>query len=108
MAEYLQITDVLITDYSGSMYDFALTGRPCWLFALDRKHYESVERGFYMPISELPFQFLESTADLYDAIRNFDSTEYKKDIDRFLENIGNIEDGQASRRIVDDIIGYLN
>lgn len=108
MAEYLQVTDALITDYSGSMYDFALTGRPCWLFALDRSHYEQVERGFYMSLSELPFLFLEKPADLYDAIRGFDSAEYKKKVGKFLTKIGNIEDGQASRRLVDDIIKYMN
>ncbi len=108
MAEYLQVTDALITDYSGSMYDFVLTGKPCWLFALDKQHYEQEERGFYMSISELPFSFSESIEDLYTSIECFDSVEYEYKIKVFLKNIGNVEDGNASKRIVDDIINYLS
>ena len=108
MAEYLQITDALITDYSGSMFDFVLTGKPCWLFALDRKHYENVERGFYMPISELPFTFAESLNELYKAIEAFDPIDYEKKANKFLELIGNVEDGNASEKIAEDILSFLS
>ena len=38
--------DVLVTDYSSSMFDFAVTGKPIVLFAYDLAHYEGRLRGF--------------------------------------------------------------
>ena len=41
------ITDVLITDYSSVMFDFAHTGRPMLFFTYDLEHYRDKLRGFY-------------------------------------------------------------
>lgn len=107
MMEYLICTDVLITDYSGSMFDFALTGRPCFLYAPDREHYEKVERGFYMDYDELPFPKAYSPEELIDMIKSFDGVSYEKNVNKFLETIGNVEDGHAAERVVDDIIHFI-
>lgn len=103
MAEYLSIADALITDYSGSMHDFALTRKPCFLFALDRDHYEKEERGFYDRIEDLPFSFSETNHELLSSIRDFDSDIYAEKIEQFLKRLGNVEDGKASKRIAEDI-----
>ena len=52
MAEYCLCTDVLITDYSGSMFDFPLTGKPCFLYVPDLENYQNNERGFYLSKTE--------------------------------------------------------
>jgi len=44
--ELMLVSDVLVTDYSSSMYEFALLGRPIGFFAPDHAAYE-LERGFY-------------------------------------------------------------
>lgn len=49
--ELLLIADVLITDYSSLMFDFAVTGRPMIFFAYDLEHYEST-RGVYFDLRE--------------------------------------------------------
>lgn len=107
MAEYLVCTDILITDYSGSMFDFALTGRPCFLFAPDREHYEHKERGFYLDYDSLPFPKAYTNTELLDQIGAFDSDLYKKNIEKFLEDIGNVEDGRASERIAKCIVHFI-
>ena len=45
MQELLCASDILITDYSSSMWDFALMKRPCFLYMPDKKIYE-LNRGF--------------------------------------------------------------
>ena len=54
MQELLLISNVLITDYSSSIWDFSLTNRPAFLFTPDADHYQN-ERAFYTPIEENEF-----------------------------------------------------
>ena len=49
MAEYLAATDVLITDASSCMFDFALTGKPCFLLFPDVDRYGS---DYFIAIGE--------------------------------------------------------
>ena len=44
--ELMLVSDVLVTDYSSAIYEFALLGRPMAFFAPDYEAYEA-ERGFY-------------------------------------------------------------
>lgn len=108
MAEYLLCADALITDYSGSLFDFALTKKPCYLFSLDRAHYEQEERGFYLSYNDLPFPKADSPEELYVAIENFNSLEYEEGVEKFLQDIGNVEEGCASTRIAEDIYAFMH
>jgi CDP-glycerol glycerophosphotransferase (TagB/SpsB family) len=45
--ELMPVSDVLVTDYSSAIFEFALLGRPIVLFAPDLAAYEA-ERGFYV------------------------------------------------------------
>ncbi|MEK8143524.1 CDP-glycerol glycerophosphotransferase family protein [Streptomyces sp. M10(2022)] len=47
VAELLLISDVLVTDYSSLMFDFAQTGRPMLFHTYDLAHYRDTLRGFY-------------------------------------------------------------
>ena len=108
MAEYLKCADVLITDYSASMFDFALTHKPCFLYAPDVHEYGSSERGFYTRIQSLPFPTARNSKELILAIEHYNDVEYKIKIDNLLEDMGNIEDGNASKRVVKDILSFID
>lgn len=108
MAEYLLCADVLLTDYSGTMFDYMLTGKPCFLYAHDRERYVNDERGIYMDISELPYSFADNIDELYDNIRKYDEDDFNRKESLFLEKIGNFEDGHASERVVKDIISFMD
>ena len=107
MAEYLAISDALITDYSGSLFDFCLTGRPAFLFAHDRKNYSERERGLYMDVSELPFAFADGADELISNIESYSEVESKTKITDFLCKIGNYETGNASADICEKILERL-
>ncbi|WP_179887855.1 CDP-glycerol glycerophosphotransferase family protein, partial [Streptomyces sp. b94] len=51
VSELLALTDVLVTDYSSIMFDFALLDRPVVLFAPDLEAY-AAERGSYFDLRE--------------------------------------------------------
>ena len=50
IAELMLIADVLVTDYSSVMFDFAATGKPMVFYTPDLAHYGDVLRGFYFDL----------------------------------------------------------
>lgn len=75
---FLNAMDGLITDYSSVFFDFAVTGKKIILFPYDLEQYES-QRGFYFPLSELPFPQVFDTEALCAEMRKgkeYDDTEF--------------------------------
>ena len=107
MNEYLIASDVLLTDYSGCIYDVALTDIPCFLFAHDREHYVEKERGMYMNLDSFPYPFADTFDQLIININNYNEEESKVRIHDFLKKIGNIEDGNAALRMVCYLERYM-
>lgn len=108
MMEYMTIADAMICDYSGAIFDYVHTYRPCFLYAHDLEHYTQVERGTYMEIKDLPYPFAETPENLYECIMNYNPEDQKNNIDDFNKRIGNVEDGHASERVVDIILNEMN
>lgn len=100
MQELLAASDIVITDYSSCIYDFMLTYKPGFIFATDKEKYEN-GRGLYYPLSNTPFPVAENNDELIKNIENFDYEKYKKEVKEFLDNKGCIDDGQASKRVVE-------
>jgi len=67
--EFLTAVDVLITDYSSIMYDFALVSRKIILYTYDKDEYFST-RGVYDDIDRYPFVQVENVADLLVEIQD--------------------------------------
>lgn len=93
MQELLAISDILITDYSSSIFDFSLLLRPCFIYASD---YESYDRGTYLQMDRLPYPFAMNERDLIDNIRQFSMDKYISSLRNFQNNIiGSYEKGVA-------------
>lgn len=97
--ELLSITDVLISDYSSLMFDFALTKRPCFLYVPDLDEYIRNDRKLYFNINELPFISVKSNDELASEITNFDTIKYKEDLEKFLNNTGSFEEGKCCEKL---------
>lgn len=104
MAEYLAISDILLTDASSSMFDYAVTNKPCILYFTDWKEYGSKERGFYIPIKDLPFPLAENFTELITILSDWDSVVYESKIADMKSNLGYVDDGNASQRNVQYIL----
>lgn len=97
MQELLCISDMLITDYSSSMFDFTMLLRPCILYATDIEQYD---RGYYYKFDELPFPLTRNQEEFIKAISLFNEEEYKKKLMKFFnEDIGLLENGHACETI---------
>lgn len=95
MQELLYASDILITDYSSSMFDFMYTMRPCFLYVKDKDIYD---RGFYLNMDELPFPKIESNETLEQVIISYKSHEYEERVKKFMDRIGSVEDGHATEK----------
>lgn len=107
MQELLAGIDLLITDYSSSMFDYALSGKPCIQFALDIEEYRK-DRNFYFPINDLPFPLAQSNQELQALIRTYDETQWSDKWEQFKAENGFCEDGHASARCAQWILSRLN
>lgn len=92
--------DLLITDYSSVIYEYALFKKPILIFAPDLENYK-VQRGFYLNIEALPAKIVENPKELNlesveDAVLNFS----EKETNLFLEKYMTACDGHATDRIV--------
>lgn len=97
MQVLLSATDVVISDYSSLMFDFALSGKPCFQFATDIEAYKK-DRNFYFQLDRLPFSVSQTNDELMEAIQLFDEVKYKQNVDRFFENVGMYKIGDASKK----------
>lgn len=104
MQELLSAADMLITDYSSSMFDFAMQSRPCILYATDAEAYD---RGFYFNLRELPFPLAENEEQLIATIEAFDSAAYTSRLNTFFtERVGLREDGHASEALAEWMVAH--
>ncbi|MCQ6276851.1 CDP-glycerol glycerophosphotransferase family protein [Bacillus sp. V3B] len=102
--ELYLLSDILMTDYSSVMFDFANTAKPLLFFTYDLEQYKNDIRGFYMDFEqEAPGPFLFETEDIIKAVKNIGDIqfEYKDKYKNFRDKYCSLEDGNASKRIVD-------
>jgi len=95
--------DVLVTDYSSSMFDFALTGRPVVLYAYDLEHYRDRLRGFTFDLqAEGPGPVVLDQGALTSALLDLPAVAaaYAHRHARFVERWCAVEDGRASERVL--------
>jgi CDP-glycerol glycerophosphotransferase len=103
-ADLYLAADLLVSDYSSAMFDFAVTGKPILLYTYDLEHYRDDVRGFYFDLEEIaPGPLLRTSAELVDAIADVDAVAAKH-IERYADfrrTFCSLEDGHASDRVLD-------
>ncbi|MFK0193157.1 CDP-glycerol glycerophosphotransferase family protein [Kitasatospora sp. NPDC090308] len=107
MADLSLITDVMITDYSSLMFDFANTGRPLLFFTYDLEHYRDTLRGFYFDFEHsAPGPLLFDSPELISSIRDAERIRqrYAERYRRFQDAFCDLDDGYASARLAERIL----
>ncbi|MCW2603119.1 MAG: CDP-glycerol glycerophosphotransferase [Pseudonocardiales bacterium] len=95
--------DVLVTDYSSVMFDFAITGKPMAFFAHDLRHYEDTLRGFYFDYrATMPGPIVDDAPDLAVALQSLvaDPSPYAQRYAAFQAQFCHLEDGHAGDRVL--------
>lgn len=93
--------DVLVTDYSSVMFDFALLRKPMVFYTYDYEEYLAT-RGTYFDLREEgPGRFAADTEALIDALHTAeeDRTAMESTYERFIARYCGQEDGLAAERV---------
>ncbi|MDN6724773.1 MAG: CDP-glycerol glycerophosphotransferase family protein, partial [Tetragenococcus halophilus] len=99
--DILFITDVLISDYSSLIYEFAVFKRPMLFYAFDLEDYIT-SRDFYEPYETfVPGKIVETFDDLIIALKEEDFEQEK--VPKFLDKHFKYQDGKSSERLVDHL-----
>lgn len=102
MEELYLVSDILISDYSSAMFDYAILDRPIILFAYDLEDYTKNIRGIYLDLEEIkPGPVLYTSKDVENAIINIDQIEeeYNSFRKKFQERFNQYECENSSEKV---------
>lgn len=98
------ISDLLITDYSSVFFDFANLKKPILFYMYDLEEYRDDIRGFYLDVEDLPGPIIKNEKELIKCIKNVNNF-YNKKYQTFNKKFNYLDDGNASKRVVESVIG---
>jgi CDP-glycerol glycerophosphotransferase len=104
VSDLLAVTDVLVTDYSSVMFDFAVTRRPMLFFTYDYDDYVGATRGTYFDLAQVaPGPLVTTSDELIAALRDTDAwiDHYADRYASFVKRFAEYDDGHAAERVVD-------
>ncbi|KZX10826.1 CDP-glycerol glycerophosphotransferase family protein [Methanobrevibacter filiformis] len=107
--ELYLISDILITDYSSVMFDYSLLKKPMIFYTYDLEFYKNNLRDFYFNIyEEAPGPILETNEEIVNYIKSFNTEEYflkyQNKYSNFIKKYNSYDDGNVSKRIVENIL----
>ncbi|MGN0242654.1 MAG: CDP-glycerol glycerophosphotransferase family protein, partial [Lachnospiraceae bacterium] len=97
--EFLSVTDVLVTDYSSVLFDYAKTGRKMILYAYDEAVYRK-ERGFYLDLTDLPFPIVREPSELLRELHSGKQYEDAAFLTEFCPYAGETDTAQICRQVI--------
>ena len=74
--DFLNATDLLVTDYSSIMFDYAVSGRKIILFTYDRAEYLS-DRGMYIDLDKVEFPQADTVEALIEKMNDEEPASYE-------------------------------
>ena len=100
--ELLLAADVLVTDYSSWLFDFAAMARPVVLFAPDLERYRDEVRGLHIDLeADGPGAVARTVEEVLGALRDSDAWGERREA--FVNRYCPLADGQAARRLVEQV-----
>ncbi|SNT57821.1 CDP-glycerol glycerophosphotransferase [Asanoa hainanensis] len=97
--------DVLVTDYSSVMFDYAVLDRPIVIYAPDWEAYRMIRGVYFDVVAEPPGAVAQTLDDLYEVLSSgaFENDAATKARAEFRRRFATLDDGHAAQRVVDTV-----
>ena len=103
------ISDLMISDYSGTIFDYANLKRPMVLYMYDREQYVEHANGLNFPLESLPGRIVENQEELVCAVREeLSAFSYDEKYRQFNETFNCLEGADSSGKLLAAVIGQTN
>lgn len=107
MYELLAATDVFVSDYSSAAFDASYMRIPVFLYVDDLDEYIADRGKLTWNMDEIPFDMAKNNKELENNIYEFKEEKYLDKLENTFKNMGLLEDGKASKRVVRLIEEYV-
>ncbi|MBD7994478.1 CDP-glycerol glycerophosphotransferase family protein [Arthrobacter sp. Sa2CUA1] len=111
VTDYPQISDlclaadILVTDYSSIMFDFAVTGKPMFFLVPDLEDYRDSVRGFYFDFeAQAPGPLVRDQKELCARLGDYSPADWQAKYSRFTQTYAPDDDGGAAARLLQSIL----
>lgn len=102
MQDILLAADILITDYSDSVFEFSVLRKPSYIYATDIEEYQKM-RGLNDDFFKMPFKVCTSDEELIEELSKYTPEVGRAAAEQFIEQFGSFDDGNASKAVVQRI-----
>lgn len=101
--DLILISEVMVTDFSGCMFDAFRLKKIVFLYASDYESYIRNERKLYFDLTKLPSSLSKTNEELCESIKFHNQEIYDKKLRGFLDIIHYYPGGHAAEQIADKI-----
>lgn len=99
------ISDLMISDYSGTIFDYANLKRPMVLYMYDKDSYMNDWTGTYFMPEDLPGEIVMTQEEMHASIiRQLEHFEYDEKYRQFNETFNGLDGADCAERVIADLI----
>ncbi len=103
--ELYLVSDIMITDYSSTMFDYSILNRPMVFYPYDIEQYDRMHGFYFDYMSFVPGPVAMNTDELIPYLKKeYDFKEYREALESFRSRFNAWEKGNASAQITDLIL----
>ncbi len=106
MQELLIACNILITDYSSTVFDFAVMKKPSYIFAPDYEEYQEL-RGLTDDFFNMPYKVCKTNEELLGLLSDYSDDGGVVAAEKFMEFYGGVDNGTAAKSVVDRILSHM-
>lgn len=100
------VSDLLITDYSSVMFDYANLKKPMIFYMYDYSEYKNNIRDFYFDLDNLPGPIIkdENTKKLCEVILKYNFDKFKLKYEKFNKKFNYLDSAKTAEKVVKECI----
>ena len=96
--------DMVITDYSSLIFEYALLERPMIFFAYDLAEYEDARSFYFGYEGFVPGEIVVNTDEIISEVKRLETDFDKEKIRRFRQDYMSACDGKSTERIINEVL----